>query len=74
MTLRDELRAKISDLREQILDAKSRGKQDEADRLMLDLEVEKDSLQLLNEEQNDFDYLPQTGNPFTDYANAKRRT
>ena len=73
MTLRDELRAKIADLREQILDAKSRGKQDEADKLMLDLEVEKDSLQLLNEEQADFDEPVQTGDKVMDYLRAKRR-
>lgn len=73
MSTRDELRAKIADLREQILDAKSRGKQDEDDRLQADLEVEKDSLQLLNEEQADFDEPEQTGDKVMDYLRAKRR-
>lgn len=73
MTTRDELRGRILAIREKIHDAKSRGKQDEADRLMLDLEVEKDSLQLLNEEQADFDEPVQTGDKVMDYLRAKRR-
>lgn len=73
MTTRDEIRAAIASLRDRIADAKSRGNQVLADKLKLDLEIEKDSLQLLNEEQADLDEPLQTGDKVMDYLRAKRR-
>lgn len=75
MSMRDELKEKIALLREQIRDAKSRGNQELAEKLAIDLAVERDSLQLLNEEQADIDRdVPfHLSDPIQNYIHAKMR-